>query len=190
MSAQSYYETAAALMKRGNPPSPHDPAAIEFLQHRGIYVGSDLRWWFLWPGQRIALRNAQRWGKPAILAAAYFQTREASVDGWRGFDTIGEFGTNYDARAAVAKFGLGANIALDAIYRSATVFNFSGGDYVLTFSRALGTPPVDAFWSITVYDSDGYFVPNELNRFALGSESGLREAEDGSITIFLQHDPP
>merc|ERR1712050_773010 len=142
MSARSFYETAATVMKRGNPPSPKDPDAIEFLQQRGISVGSDLRWWLLWPNQRIALRTAKQLGNLVVLSAAYFQTEE--VNGWRGFpntgNTIGKFGTNYDARAAVAKVGFGANIPEDAIYRSATIFNLWSDDYTITFSKSHGPP--------------------------------------------------
>lgn len=83
--------------------------------------------------------------------------------------------------------GLGANVPADAIYRNAYK---RGGDYVLEFTKTHGAPPVNAFWSVTVYDADGYFVPNDLNRHSLGSESELPQDAEGTVRIFFQHDPP
>ena len=52
------------------------------------------------------------------------------------------------------------------------------------------TPPVDAFWSLTLYDKDSYLVDNVLNRYALGDRSGCKLGDDGSLTIYLQADSP
>jgi len=49
---------------------------------------------------------------------------------------------------------------------------------------------VNAFWSVTVYNSAGYLIANDLNRYHLGSESTLSKASDGSITLYLQADEP
>lgn len=56
--------------------------------------------------------------------------------------------------------------------------------YTVTFAEA---PPVEGFWSITLYNQHHFFAPNELNRFSLGTKSnGLRFAADGSLTIYVQ----
>src|SRR5262249_61133457 len=51
-------------------------------------------------------------------------------------------------------------------------------------------PPVDAFWSITMYDSEGFQAANELNRFAIGDRDQLDYNPDGSLDIVIQHANP
>jgi hypothetical protein len=51
-------------------------------------------------------------------------------------------------------------------------------------------PPVNAFWSLTLYDAEGFQVANELNRFAIGDRDDLASNDDGSLDIFIQHDKP
>ena len=62
-------------------------------------------------------------------------------------------------------------------------------DYVLHFDKGK-FPPVDAFWSVTAYDTDGYFVPNRLNRQALGDRDKLSTNADGSLDLYIQADSP
>ena len=52
------------------------------------------------------------------------------------------------------------------------------------------TPPVDAFWSITAYDKDGYFVNNPLDRYAIGDRDSLKPNSDGSIDLYIQSENP
>lgn len=52
------------------------------------------------------------------------------------------------------------------------------------------TPPADAFWSITMYDEDGFQVPNPINRFAIGDRDKLNFNADGSLDIYVQADSP
>jgi hypothetical protein len=54
-----------------------------------------------------------------------------------------------------------------------------------------GLPPVDAFWSVTLYGPDHFFTANPIDRYAIGDHSpGLRYGPDGSLDIYIQHDPP
>jgi hypothetical protein len=62
-------------------------------------------------------------------------------------------------------------------------------DYVLHFDEQ-ELPPVDAFWSITMYDQDGFQVTNPLGRFALGDRDPLRYNADGSLDLLIQHQSP
>ena len=64
-----------------------------------------------------------------------------------------------------------------------------GKRYVLHFSKA-ELPPVDAFWSITMYDATGFQVANELDRFAIGDRDALMYNADGSLDIYIQHESP
>jgi hypothetical protein len=61
--------------------------------------------------------------------------------------------------------------------------------YRIRFARGK-LPPADAFWSVTMYDWDGFQVPNRLNRFALGDRDRLDAGPDGSLGIHMQADPP
>jgi hypothetical protein len=51
-------------------------------------------------------------------------------------------------------------------------------------------PPVAAFWSITLYDKDGFPTANVLNRNAIGDRDGLKSNADGSIELYFQHESP
>ena len=62
-------------------------------------------------------------------------------------------------------------------------------DYVIHFD-AEQLPPVAAFWSITMYDSEGFQAANELDRFAIGDRDDLAYNTDGSLDIYIQHDRP
>jgi hypothetical protein len=97
-------------------------------------------------------------------------------------------------RAIVAMIGLGANLPEDAVYpllqHDADGQALDGGnDYVIHFD-ADGLPPVEAFWSVTMYDGQGFQSANELNRFAIGDRDPLQYNADGSLDLYLQHANP
>jgi hypothetical protein len=62
-------------------------------------------------------------------------------------------------------------------------------DYVLHFEES-ELPPVDAFWSITMYDQNGFQAANELHRFAIGDRDPLSFNSDGSLDVYVQHTNP
>src|SRR6185312_16193577 len=101
---------------------------------------------------------------------------------------------DYLRRAAVAMFGLGANLEDDALYPH-TSTDGAGAPldgahrYRLRFTRGQ-TPPAQAFWSLTMYDEHHYFVDNPIDRYAIGDRDRLVYAEDGSLDLWLQHDRP
>jgi hypothetical protein len=109
-------------------------------------------------------------------------------------DTMGVYGNYYLKRAIVAQFGLGANLPEDAIYPT-NLFDDSGkpldgaNKYALHFDKGR-TPPVAAFWSVTLYDNDGFQVANSLNRFALSSWMALKHNADGSLDLYFQNESP
>ena len=49
-------------------------------------------------------------------------------------------------------------------------------------------PPVDGFWSLTMYDADYFFVDNPLNRYTLSARDKLKANADGSVDLYLQHE--
>jgi hypothetical protein len=117
------------------------------------------------------------------------------VNGWNILtDNVGTYGTSYKQRAIVALGGLGANLPEDAIYPTAFV-NGAGepltgaNKYVLHFDKGK-LPPAEAFWSITMYDKDGFQVPNAISRFAIGDRDKLTFNPDGSLDIYVQAESP
>jgi hypothetical protein len=61
--------------------------------------------------------------------------------------------------------------------------------YVLHF-EADELPPVEAFWSVTMYDEHGFQAANAIDRFAIGDRDPLRYNADGSLDLYVQHDSP
>jgi hypothetical protein len=116
-------------------------------------------------------------------------------NGWAFSTELGAYGTDYGTRAAVAKYGLAANKPEEGLYMSATVDGagkpLSGARrYELRFPAG-GTPPVDAFWSVTLYGDDGFLVANPLARYSIGDRTrGLTRDADGGLTIRIQHEAP
>ena len=90
--------------------------------------------------------------------------------------------------------GLGSNPPEDAIYPLAFVDSDGNplngeNDYMLRFDQH-ELPPVDAFWSLTLYDRVGFAVPNPLNRRALGDRDPLRYNDDGSLDLVIETENP
>jgi hypothetical protein len=107
---------------------------------------------------------------------------------------MGTYGTSCRQRAMVALGGLGANLPADAIYPTAFVDGDGkpldgASNYVLHFDKGK-TPPAEAFCSITMYDNEGFQVPNPINRFAIGDRDKLKFNEDGSLDIYIQSESP
>ena len=62
--------------------------------------------------------------------------------------------------------------------------------YTVTFAKDQ-TPPVNGFWSLTLYNEHHFFAPNEMKRFSLGTKNkNLKYNSDGSLTLYVQADPP
>ena len=109
-----------------------------------------------------------------MLMAWKVRSLAGVVNGWSmNTDTMGVYGNYYLKRAIIAQIGLGANLPEDAIY---PINLFDGAHqtldgankYTIHFDKG-ALPPADAFWSITLYDNDGFQVENSLNRFAISS---------------------
>ena len=109
---------------------------------------------------------------------------------------LGVYGTDYLKRAVVAAFGWPANREKDAVYPYTEVDaegkKLTGANkYTLTFPKGQ-TPPVDGFWSVTMYEIDQgwWFVPNPRNKFTVSPRNDLTYNPDGSLTLYLQHESP
>ena len=117
------------------------------------------------------------------------------ANGWSmNTDTMGVYGNYYLKRAMVSQLGLGANLPEDAIYPlnlgDDTGKPLTGtSKYSIHFDKG-ATPPVNAFWSITLYDSDGFQVGNVLNRFAVSGWMPFSTNADGSLDLYFQNESP
>jgi hypothetical protein len=192
MTAEQFFNRMAALMK-ANPAPAADAPVLEKLAKIGIVPGEKFDSSKLDPAVAKGLEKSVAVALEKLGAAA--QETGAPVNGWRIPPMVlGNFGTNYGARAVVALIGLGANLPQDAVYPSAYVDGegkaLSGANkYVLHFDKG-ATPPVNAFWSVTMYDPDSFFVANPINRYAVSSWMPFKRNADGSLDLYIQHESP
>jgi hypothetical protein len=107
---------------------------------------------------------------------------------------IGSYGTSYSVRALVSMIGLGALEPVEAAYPNADMdiegMPLSGNNRYLIHFAAGKTPPVDAFWSLTMYDNRGFLIENPIQRYAIGDRDPLEFNADGSLDILIQHEKP
>ena len=192
MDAPTFFARLNALMK-DNPQSSADTPAMKRFAAVGIAPGKppNLRQYDLAVAE--GLEQSVRAGQAKIGAEAQ-KPLGKKVNGWDVMTNVGRYGTNYLFRAVVALVGLGANLPDDAIYPRATVDAdgqplFGANRYVVQFPKGQ-LPPVGGFWSITMYNSKQFFVPNPINRYAIGDRDNLKANEDGSVTIYIQHESP
>ena len=117
------------------------------------------------------------------------------INGWTYNLDTGDYGTDYLLRAAVAKYAFGANSPQEALYPSLAVDDkgqplTGSNNYVIHFAKDK-LPPVNEFWSITMYNSKNYLVENPINRNSIGDRTeGLKYNSDGSLDIYFQHASP
>lgn len=192
MTTESFFNRLAQLLK-SNPPPASEAAVLAKLAKIGVVPGEKFDPSKLDPVVAKGLQNAFPVAMEKLEAAS--KETGAPVNGWRVPPMVlGDFGTEYGVRAVVSLIGLGANLPADAVYPSA----FVDGDgqplngahrYVLHFEKG-ATPPVSAFWSVTMYDAQSFFVDNNLSRYAISSWMPLKRNADGSLDIYIQHASP
>ncbi len=170
-----------------------DPPMLARLARAGFVAGSAGGLRDVTDDVRRAFEQGMRDGQARVARRVH--TFGADRNGWRiSTSPMGSYGANYLDRAAIAYAGLGANLADDAVYPA--IFVDRGGRpltganaYVLRFEKG-ELPPARAFWSVTVYDEDGFPFPNPLGRCALGDRDPLVYGSDGSLEIHLSRESP
>ncbi len=190
MDGATYFKLLAELMK-ANPPAPADAPMVATLAKLGIVPGQDFDPSKLSADQAAAIAAAP---KPAQTAIMGMLKNGKLTNGWTVILGTGLYGTNYPIRALITAIGLGANRPQDAIYpvgqADADGKPFDAANaYVLHFPAGQ-LPPVDGFWSLTMYDADYFFVPNPLNRYTLSARNALKKNPDGSVDLYLQAKSP
>jgi hypothetical protein len=181
-----------------NPPPRSDRPLVRRLASVGIAPGRAVSREGLGVATLNALTAGLRDGHSEIFAYARRLKLESEREhnGWLlPPRATGDYGHNFLLRAYVAMVALGANIPAEAIYPFASVDRdlapLTGTRrYVLRFAPG-DLPPVNAFWSVTMYDRNLFLVPNPIDRYAIGNRTaGLHRNRDGSLDIMLQHSPP
>jgi len=192
MPADKFFAYAAELLKVITPHLTDQPIVAQ-LKKIGIEPGKSFDLDKADPAIRTGLATAPENARQ--LMAWKVPTLARVVNGWSmNTDTMGVYGNYYLKRAIVAQFGLGANVPEDAIY-PLNLVDESGkplegtSKYTLHFDKA-ALPPVNAFWSVTLYDLDGYQVANPMNRFALSSWMPLKYNADGSLDLYFENESP
>ena len=187
MTPGAYFAYAADLLKVN---SPHlvDQPQLARLKHLGIEAGRSFDVAEVSPVIRQALQMAPAAAQLALIAEWPKVGRTAN--GWVMNTDSGVYGANYLKRGAVAMFEIGMNLPEDSIYPDTGDSPLDGRNkYVIHFAKG-ALPPVNEFWSVTVYDLQGFTVPNPTNRYTLGDRSNLKPNVDGSLDIYLQSENP
>jgi hypothetical protein len=165
-----------ALMKKLGiePGKPFDIAKVDPVIAKGLETVPE-------DGQKL-----MDWKLPTLARVA---------NGWSmNTTTMGVYGNDYLKRAIVTRIGLGANLPEDAIY-PLNLADESGkpldgsNKYTIHFDKG-ATPPVNAFWSITMYDPEGNAYPNDLERQAVSSWMPFHYNADGSLDLYFQNESP
>jgi hypothetical protein len=182
-----FYDNLAAGLETAPPPT-RDTATVKRFTTIGISSGKR-------PSQLkdndvlSVLREAVPVADGRIRKANY----STVVNGWIGNYKITNFIQDPLLRASVNRYGPGAHIAKEALYFSAKPDGapLSGAhNYTLKFPAG-ALPPVDAFWSLTLYGQDFGLVANAINRYAIGDRTaGLVYGSDGSLEIQIQNQAP
>ncbi|MBC6982177.1 DUF1254 domain-containing protein [Caulobacter sp. 17J80-11] len=189
LSGQAFFQRMAELLKT-NPPAAADAPMVARLAKIGIVPGQ------AFDAARLDAATADQ-AKAAALKriSEHLPKAGKEVNGWTFASPTGQYGTDYLQRAFIAQAGLGANLPQDAIYPTAKVdannqaFDASINNYVIRFPKD-GLPPVNGFWSITMYDPQYFFVANPLNRFTISARDKLKQNPDGTTDVYVQARSP
>ncbi|MGC1389307.1 MAG: DUF1254 domain-containing protein [Steroidobacteraceae bacterium] len=162
------------------------------------------------PGKRFEMKDLSAEHKAAVLLGLkegedkidkFIASGGAHVNGWQVGSFFGDsdfYKGDWLKRAAAAKAGIYGNSAIEAMYPQTRVtaagetIDTGKHNYTITFAKG-GLPPVNAFWSVTMYDGKSQLlIENPINRYLINSPMlpGLKRDPDGSLTLYLQKDSP
>jgi hypothetical protein len=191
LDAAAYFNLMATLMK-DNPPAASDAPIINEMARLGIEPGKPFDLAKLAPEVQAAIKDVPKEAVAKILE--HFKRAGALVNGWTFTTKAGVYGDDYLQRAFITYIGLGANRPQDAVYPTsesdAEGKPYSGANkYVMHFEKG-HLPPVNGFWSLTMYDAGYFFVENPLNRYTLSQRNQLKPNADGSVDLYIQRENP
>jgi len=192
MDIESYFYYFAKLLK-ANAPKPGDAPIVERMARIGLVPGQDFDPSKLGILDRAAIKAVP---KLALLEMGMRLKKQPTINGWLYFTSgVGNFGTDYVLRAMANLAVPGWNRPQDAIYplsqKDANGDAYDGAKYKYAMRFEKGKmPPVDGFWSLTMYDADFIFVANPINRYTLSQRDALITNLDGSIDLYIQAESP
>lgn len=181
------------------PAGPEEKEIRAKLARLGIEAGKSFAFKDLSPEQQAQVAAGVKDGEAKI--GQYLQSGQKNINGWKVGSLFGDaafYKGDWLKRAAAAQAGIYGNDAVEAMYpMTKTLANGepldgSKRNYTLTF--AVGRfPPVNAFWSVTMYDGKSQLlIKNPINRYLISSPMlpGMKENADGSLTLYIQKDSP
>ncbi|WP_415838506.1 DUF1254 domain-containing protein [Rahnella bruchi] len=126
-----------------------------------------------------------------------FKTNGEKLPGsWNTPANGARWGYDYLTRTATAKSNMYVNQPEETRYFFIEVDKEGqrlNGDnnYTITFAKGK-TPPVNGFWSLTMYDPQHFFAKNDIERYSVGTKNlkGMKYNDDGSLTVYVQHSSP
>ena len=191
MPAQEFFSRLNALLVN-NPARPADAVMLTRISRIGVKPGAAFSMSHFDADVRSAIEAGVEEAQKAVLDQEPKMGK--IVNGWSINLSTGRYGQDYLNRAAATYFFVGANLPEDAVYPNVTRDADdrpldAANKYTLTFPKG-DLPPAKNFWSLTMYDKDGYLVPNEIKRQSTNDRSKTRMGEDGSLTIYIQADNP
>lgn len=198
--AEQYYTLLSVILNDPTMPliedSQMEAEMVDQLKVFNIGKGLSFEWDKLTPEKQTALKNGFKAGFDNVRKT--LKTNMINMNGWGVVRNDGGFETRWMDRAIIADAAWGApdkNISHGGafLFTDADGKPFSGKNkYTLTFDMN-DLPPVTQFWSIPIYDANGYFVANEINRYTVNSfmlASGELKPKDGKLVIYIQHEKP
>jgi hypothetical protein len=181
------------------PPGPEETAIRAKLARIGIGAGKTFEFKDLSVEHKAEVLLGMKSGEGKVDEA--LKAAGKKLNSWNVAALFGDrafFNGNWLLRAAAAKGGIYGNDAVEAVYPLTTVdgssapLDGSKHQYTLTFPAGQ-QPPVNAFWSVTMYDGKTQLlIENPINRYLINSPMlpGMKKNKDGSVTLYIQKDSP
>jgi hypothetical protein len=192
MPAGRFFAELSRLMGK-YPPAAADQSILKILSEFSIVPGKSFDINELGFPRRILLQKAVELAQSKLIEIS--ESDLSSENGWAVRRSgIGVYGTDYQVRAYVSLIGLGALTPEEAAYPNSKKDKegkpLSGKHSYRIHFEANKTPPVNAFWSLTVYDDLGFLIENPIRRYTIGDRDNLTFNSDGSLDILIQHQQP
>jgi hypothetical protein len=181
------------------PPGPEERVIRETLARIGVGPGKTMDFKNLSLEQKLEIELGMKEGEAKV--EKYLADGQKNINGWKVGSLFGDrlfYSGDWLKRAAAAKGGIYGNDAVEAVYpMTKTLENGEELDgakhkYMLTFAAGQ-LPPVDAFWSVTMYDGKSQLlIENPINRYLINTPMlpSMTKNADGSLTLYIQKDSP
>jgi len=192
LDARAFYTRLSQLIAK-NPPQSSDIDVVAEFAHVGFFPGEEFVYDMLPPQTLQAMQSAVPAAQSKIVAGAS-NHRGSTVNNWLIHTHPGSFRTEYLNRAVEARTHMATALPEDAIWCHTSVDQagkpLRGANRYEIHFPGNTTPPVNAFWSITLYDSRHRLVSNNIHRYAISNRDRLRLNPDSSLSIYIQRDWP